>query len=101
MADLTPEVLGQELPALIDEGYTSFKIYMTYDDLKLSDRQILDVLSVSRREGAMAMVHAENTDCTEWLTEWLIHAGDTLEATRAHTQANLSAYHDRCHRGLA
>ena len=38
VADPTEEVLREELPALIDEGYTSFKIYMTYDDLKLDDR---------------------------------------------------------------
>ena len=56
------------MPALIAEGYTSFKIYMTYDDLKLDDGQILDVLDVARRHGAMAMIHAENADCIEWLT---------------------------------
>ena len=39
VTDPTPQVLGQELPALIRDGYTSFKIYMTYDTLKLSDRR--------------------------------------------------------------
>jgi dihydropyrimidinase len=55
--------LGQELPALIKDGYTSFKIYMTYDDMRLNDREILDVLTIARREGAMTMIHAENSDC--------------------------------------
>ena len=41
ITDPTPTVLGQELPALIAGGYTSFKLYMTYDPLKLSDRQVL------------------------------------------------------------
>jgi dihydropyrimidinase len=71
----TTSVLGQELPALIREGYTSLKIYMTYDDLKLADRQILDVLSVARHEHAMTMIHAENADCIAWLTERLELAG--------------------------
>ena len=31
VTDPTPEILREELPALIAEGYTSFKIYMTYD----------------------------------------------------------------------
>ena len=31
--DPTPTVLGQELPALVEDGYTSFKVFMTYDDL--------------------------------------------------------------------
>ena len=62
VSDPTPVVLRDELPQLIREGCTSFKIYMTYDDLKLSDRQMLDVFEVARREGAMVMVHAENSD---------------------------------------
>ena len=69
VSDPTEGVLKNELPQLIAEGYTSFKIYMTYDDLKLDDGQILDVLSVAREHGAMAMIHAENADCIEWLTK--------------------------------
>ena len=77
LSDPTDQVVGQELPALIRDGYTSFKVYMTYDDMKLDDREILDVLGVARREGAMTMVHAENTDCIAWLTERLEAAGHT------------------------
>jgi dihydropyrimidinase len=77
VSDPTPEVLTTELPALIAEGFTSFKVYMTYDDLKLDDGQMLDVLSVAREHGAMAMVHAENADCIEWLTKRLEAAGRT------------------------
>jgi len=44
VTDPTPVVLNEELPQLIPSGYTSFKVYMTYDDLRLSDRQMLDVL---------------------------------------------------------
>ena len=76
VTDTTEQVLRQELPALIKDGYTSFKIYMTYDALKLNDHQILDILSVARRNGAMAMIHAENSDCIAWLTEKLEQAGD-------------------------
>lgn len=77
LADPSERVLGQELPALVRDGYTSFKIYMTYEGLKLNDRQILDVLAFARREGAMTMVHAENSDCIGWLTEKLEQAGRT------------------------
>ncbi len=75
--DPSEQVLGQELPALIKDGYTLFKIYMTYDDMKLNDHQILDVMAVARREGAMCMVHAENADCITWLTDKLERAGMT------------------------
>jgi dihydropyrimidinase len=82
VTDPTPEVLEKELPALIAEGYTSFKIYMTYDALKLGDREILETLSLARREGAMVMLHAENSDCIAWLTDRLLAAG--LSAPRYH-----------------
>src|SRR5258708_37312764 len=77
VSDPTEAALRDELPALIREGYTSFKIYMTYESLRLSDRQIIAVLAVARREGAMVMVHAENSDCIAWLTEELERQGKT------------------------
>lgn len=77
VTDPAPAVLDEELPALIRAGYTSFKVYMTYDDLKLSDRQILDVLAVAHEHGALVMVHAENSDCIAWLTDKLVASGHT------------------------
>jgi dihydropyrimidinase len=85
VSDPTPQVLAEELPALIREGYTSFKLYMTYDDLKLTDRQILEVMDVARREDAMVMVHAENSDAIAWLTDKLLAAGRT--APRYHAES--------------
>src|ERR1700738_3703807 len=55
--DPSEQVLGQELPALIRDGYTSFKVYMTYDLLRLDDRQMLDIMALARREGALGMGH--------------------------------------------
>src|SRR5256886_4314749 len=86
ISDPTEQVTGQELPALIKAGYTSFKIYTTYDALKLDDRQILEVLSVARRERALVMVHAENHDVISWLSERLLAAGHT--APRFHGMAH-------------
>ncbi|HSX91876.1 MAG TPA: dihydropyrimidinase [Hydrogenophaga sp.] len=89
VSDPTPEVLGRELPELIREGYTSFKIYMTYDDLKLDDGQILDLLELARRHDAMAMIHAENADCIAWLTRRLEAAGRTAPRFHAHARPML------------
>ncbi len=77
VTDPTAQVLGQELPALIRDGYTSLKIYMTYDAIRLNDRQLIDVLAVARREGATAMIHAESHDLIAWITERLIDQGKT------------------------
>ncbi|MEX2649631.1 MAG: dihydropyrimidinase [Alphaproteobacteria bacterium] len=73
----TEQTLGQELPALIEDGYTSFKIYMTYENMALDDRQILEVLAAARTHGAMVMVHAENDHCIRWLAERLAASGKT------------------------
>src|SRR3954451_1433953 len=75
VTDPTEQVLGQELPALIRDGYTSFKVYMTYDALRLSDRQMLDIMALARREGAFMMVHAENHDMIAWLADRLLDKG--------------------------
>jgi dihydropyrimidinase len=100
VSDPTPQVLKEELPALIREGYTSFKIYMTYDDLKLDDGQILDVFDVAREHGAMAMVHAENADCIEWLTKRLEAAGRTAPRYHAHARPML-VEREATHRAIA
>jgi dihydropyrimidinase len=100
VSDPTPQVLTRELPALISQGYTSFKVYMTYDDLKLDDGQILDVLDVARTHGALAMVHAENADCIEWLTKRLEAAGRTAPRWHAHARPML-VEREATHRAIA
>jgi dihydropyrimidinase len=68
----TPEILAHELPGLVkDGGITSVKLYMTYDPLKLTDRQILDVMMTTRSLGMTTMIHAENADIIGWITDRL------------------------------
>ncbi|MFC7398083.1 dihydropyrimidinase [Chelatococcus sp. GCM10030263] len=77
VGDPSPEVLRDEIPALVAEGCTSMKIYLTYEGLKLDDYEVLNVLDVARSQGAMVMVHAENDACIRWLTERFIAARKT------------------------
>jgi dihydropyrimidinase len=86
VTDPNPQVLNQELPALVRQGYTSYKLYMTYRGLQLTDRQVLDLLCALRREQAIAMVHAENAEFVEWLTERLVDEG--LTSPRHHARAH-------------
>ena len=46
ITDPCEEILKNELPDLIKNGYSHFKIYMTYEALKLNDMEILKVLSL-------------------------------------------------------
>ncbi len=100
VSDPTEQLLREDLPALIAEGYTSFKIYMTYDDLQLDDGQILDLLAVARAHGAMAMIHAENADCIEWLTRRLEAAGQTAPRFHA-TSRPMLVEREATHRAIA
>jgi dihydropyrimidinase len=100
VTDPSPHVLHDELPALIAEGYTSFKIYMTYDDLKLDDRQILDVLDVARRHRAMPMIHAENSECIAWLADRLTGAGNLAPRYHAVSRPML-VEREATHRAIA
>ena len=90
ITDPTQQVLGQELPALIKDGYTSFKIYMTYDAMKVSDYQILDILALARRDGALVMVHAENHDMIQWLAHHLVDQGHVAPKFHAIAHARVA-----------
>ncbi len=75
ISDPTQKVLEEELPSLIKGGYTSFKVYMTYEMLKINDSEILDILAIARRYGALTMVHAENDEVINWISERLLQRG--------------------------
>jgi dihydropyrimidinase len=77
VTDPTPSVLGQELPALVSDGYSSFKVFMTYDDMVLNDRQLLEVFECARGCGALVMVHCEGYDAIKFMTQRLEAAGKT------------------------
>lgn len=100
ISDPTPQVLGQELPALVSDGYTSFKVFMTYDDLVLNDAQLLDVFEVARRERALVMVHAEGHDAIKHLTRRL--EADSRTAPYYHAQAHAQiAEREATHRAIS
>ncbi|WP_099823996.1 dihydropyrimidinase [Oceaniglobus indicus] len=75
VADPTEKVLTEELPLAFQRGVTSFKVFMTYDLMKIDDRQFLDILTVAREHGALTMVHAENSGMIAWMTKRLVDAG--------------------------
>lgn len=100
VTDPTREVLTKELPRFVADGYSSFKLYMTYPGLQLDDRQLLELLAVAKTQGAMAMVHAENSDCIAWLTENLASAG--LRAPRFHAASRpMLVEREATHRAVA
>lgn len=100
ISDPTAAVLGQELPALIRRGHSSVKVYMTYDAMQLSDRQILDVFETARREKAVMLIHAENHEIIGWLADRLEQAGQTKPVEHARSRP-LAVEREAAHRAMA
>ncbi|CAN7539382.1 dihydropyrimidinase [Neorhizobium sp. LjRoot104] len=99
VSDATDALLGQDLPALAADGYSSFKVFMTYEDLRLSDADILKTLDVARSTGATVMVHCENEDAIRFLIARHEAAGDV--APRAHASTRpVAVEREATHRAL-
>ncbi|WP_418277346.1 dihydropyrimidinase [Isoptericola jiangsuensis] len=63
---------------LIDEGVTSFKLFMAYQGVFLSDDgQILRAMQKAADNGAMMMMHAENGAVIDVLVQQALAAGRT------------------------
>ena len=99
ISDPTAQVLGQELPAAVADGYTSFKVFMTYEMLRLNDAQILATMDVARSTGALVMVHCENEDAIRFLCEKAV-AQNRLEPT-SHAQTRpVAVEREATHRAI-
>ncbi|TFF23122.1 dihydropyrimidinase [Jiella endophytica] len=100
VSDPSEAVLGQELPALVEDGYTSFKIFMTYEDLRLNDAEILATMDCARRTGALVMVHCENEDAIRYLIGR--HEADGDVAPKAHaTTRPIAVEREATHRAVS
>jgi len=75
VSDPTEDVLNKELPAIFEAGITSFKVFMTYDLIKIDDQKMLDILTTAREHGALTMVHAENNAMIKWMVKRLTERG--------------------------
>jgi dihydropyrimidinase len=63
-----------DLAQAIGAGHRSIKVFTTYD-IRLSDRQILDIMALAKRAGALVCVHAENDAMIGWTKDALLAAG--------------------------
>lgn len=94
------QVLGQELPAAVEDGYTSFKIFMTYEALRLNDAEILATMDTARRTGALVMVHCENEDAIQFLIGQHEEQGKLKPASHASTRP-IAAEREATHRAVS
>ena len=71
----TETAINEELPEAFARGITSFKVFMTYDKMIVSDEQFLDILVMARNNGGLTMVHAENNAMIKWMVGRLLERG--------------------------
>jgi dihydropyrimidinase len=78
IGDMTEEVMNQEMPELVDQGITSFKLFMAYKGTFMVDDETLFKSLIKANElGALIMVHAENGDVLHYLINKHIAEGKT------------------------
>ncbi|MCI5902189.1 MAG: dihydropyrimidinase [Blautia sp.] len=86
----------QEIQDMIDEGITSFKLYMTYPAMSVDDKDLYKIIKKLRQMGCFAGVHCENAGVIDALIQEAKDAGrtgpenhplvrpDTMEAEAVH-----------------
>ena len=89
VTDPTDTAINEELPAAFARGITSFKVFMTYDKMIVSDEQFLDILVMARDNGGLTMVHAENNAMIKWMVKRLIDRG--YDAPKYHAVSHPAA----------
>jgi dihydropyrimidinase len=84
--DPRPEVLG-EIPALVQAGVPSFKLYMAYKGrLMLNDAALFTTMRTVGQSGGMVLVHAENGEVIDTLVAEAVAAGETTPRHHALTR---------------
>lgn len=52
--------ISEELGRVVEEGISSFKLYMTYDNMVVDDKTMYEILTRLKELGGIAGVHCEN-----------------------------------------
>lgn len=65
----------EEMPNLVDQGISSFKVYMVYDGMRVNDAAFMSILEKSKECGALVAVHCENYHVINHRTEKLLGEG--------------------------
>ena len=90
------EETKKEIQDMIDEGITSFKLYMTYPAMIVDDRDLYEIVKALNEKGCFAGVHCENAGVIDALIKEAKEQGrtgpenhplvrpDTMEAEAVH-----------------
>ncbi|MBT9776487.1 dihydropyrimidinase [Clostridium sp. MCC353] len=83
------EEISRELEELVNGGITSFKVYMTYDNMVLDDKEIYQVLKRLKEVGGITGVHCENSGLIKALIEEQKAKGNLIPSAHPKTRPDL------------
>ncbi len=75
ISDASDEVIFKQIPEVVASGVRSLKVFLTYENSHVDDRDFLRVLAAARRHGMLVTVHCENYEAINWRTKALLAAG--------------------------
>lgn len=78
IGEMTEDVLNELPSVILNEGITSFKVFMAYKNVfQADDATLFQTLIKAKELGALVMVHAENGDVIDYLTKQALAEGKT------------------------
>jgi len=89
ISDTSVNGFEDDLAALVAAGHRSIKVFTTYN-IALSDAEILRVMALARRAGALVCVHAENDGLIQWTKSALLGAGLTRPEHHAYSHPRMA-----------
>jgi dihydropyrimidinase len=76
-----------DIARLSEFGINTLKVFMAYNGrLRLQDGEIFRVMQLAKEYGMLTLLHAENGDVIDILTEEALKAGNTTPEWHAHTR---------------
>ncbi len=82
------EGIKAEIPAMVEAGIPSFKMYMTYPAMMIGDRDMFCALQELGKYGCIAGVHCENSGVIDALIAQSKESGDLSPASHPATRPN-------------
>ena len=81
----------EQVPEMMDMGVISFKMYMTYPrrGMMMPDDRMLKAMELAAADGGIAMVHAENGYCIDYLVDKMTAEGNTGRENYAPSQPRI------------
>lgn len=87
--DWNPEICN-EIQKVADAGVTSFKVYLAYDNLRVSDSTIYEILCRVGQVQGIVGAHCENGDIVSKLIEMCLRQNKTEPCYHAQTRPDLA-----------